>query len=83
MKALTNQEVALIIKCNLRRIQNQSILTKERVAELAHISMERYNQYETGAKLMNFCDLVKIANALEVKTDDLLDGILDFMKKNN
>lgn len=87
MKALTNNEVAVIIGCNLRRIQKQANLTGEKVAELAHIPLELYAKYETGAKLMNFCDLVKIVSVLkeksDVNADDLLDGILDFMMKKN
>lgn len=58
-----------------KRIREQRIarnITQETLAEYADISVTHMSHIETGSTKLSLSVLVKIANALDVSTDDLL-----------
>ena len=57
---------------NLREIRKRKGLSQGRLAELSHVHRVSISLYESGKKKPNVDSLKRLANALEVSTDELL-----------
>jgi transcriptional regulator with XRE-family HTH domain len=57
---------------NIRRIREYKNLTQEAVAEKSGLSVSTYGNIERGEADVNFRKLADIAEALEVKEEDIL-----------
>lgn len=58
----------------IRKIRKAHELSQEELAEKINISTTHMSHIETGNTKLSLPVLVDIANALEVRTDDLLDN---------
>ena len=56
----------------LREIRKQKGLSQERLAELSHVHRVSISMFENGRKKPNVDSLKRLANALDVSTDELL-----------
>jgi transcriptional regulator with XRE-family HTH domain len=62
---------------NIRRIRQQKRLTQEKLARLADISLNTLTKIESGfAKAPNIKTVVKIAKALNVSLDKIVENYL-------
>lgn len=61
-----------MISANLRRIRDAHNLSQQQIAELAHISRIAYRNIEMGESVPKVTTLQNIANALNMKLQDLL-----------
>lgn len=59
---------------NLERLRTERQLTQEELAKRVGVSQAAIAQYETGAAVPRLYVTVKIANALSVKIDELVNG---------
>ena len=58
----------------IRKIRKAHGLSQEKLAEKAGVSTTHMSHIETGNTKLSLSVFVDIANALEVRTDDLLDN---------
>jgi len=66
-----------MIGTNIRRIRQQKKLTQEKLARLSDISLNTLTKIESGfAKTPNIKTVVKIAKALNVSLDKLVENYL-------
>lgn len=66
-----------MIGSNIRKIRQRRKLTQERLARLAGISLNTLTKIESGfAKSPNIKTIVKIAKALNVSIDKLVENYL-------
>ena len=65
-------EVRQIFADNLKRLRKQKGLSQERLAELSHVHRVSISMFENGKKNPNVDSLKRLANALDVSTDELL-----------
>ena len=56
----------------LREIRKQKGISQGRLSELSHVDRVSISRYETGRKKPGVDNLKRLANALEVTTDELL-----------
>ena len=56
----------------LREIRKQKGLSQEQLAELSHVHRVSISMFENGKKNPNVDSLKRLANALDVSTDELL-----------
>ena len=56
----------------MRKVRKDKGFTQESLARKANVSRSVIARYETGRTEMSIDSLVKIANALDVKVDDLI-----------
>lgn len=59
---------------NLASYRMQRKLSQEELAKRVGVSQAAISQYETGAMVPRLYVTVKIANALSIKIDDLVNG---------
>lgn len=59
---------------NLERLRTERQMTQEELAKRVGVSQAAIAQYETGAAVPRLYVTVKIANALSIKIDDLVNG---------
>ena len=57
---------------NLRRIRKAKKMTQKRLAELADVTESAISQYESGKKTPSFETALKIAEALDCESADLV-----------
>jgi transcriptional regulator with XRE-family HTH domain len=67
--------VAIRFGANLRRCRRRAGLSQERFALAAGLHRTETGMLERGIRLARIDTLVKLAGALEVEPNDLLDGI--------
>ena len=56
----------------LREIRKRKGFSQGRLSELSHVDRVSISRYETGRKKPSVDNLKRLANALEVSTDELL-----------
>ena len=78
MKAELNYK---LVGQRIRAIRKKRGMTQERLAELAEISPQHCSGIETGAAKVSLPALVKIANALNASTDELLLDSISAVEK--
>lgn len=59
---------------NLERLRTERKMTQEELAKRVGVSQAAIAQYETGAAVPRLYVTVKIANALSIKIDELVNG---------
>lgn len=59
---------------NIRRIRTERNMTQLALAEKSGVSAQMINQIEWGAKGLSVQTLIRIANALQCSTDEILAG---------
>ena len=57
----------------LAKIRKEKEMTQSEVAEKCNLKLPAYNHYETGRREPNLDTLKKLASALEVTVDELLE----------
>lgn len=70
---MNKDELLLIVGRNLRKYRIEDNLTQEQLAEKAGISTPFYANLERGKKSMSILTLKKLASALQVSVDCLLN----------
>lgn len=60
---------------NLRRVRSSKGMTQERLAELSELNVRTVQKIEAGQTNILITTLVRLSDALGVKSDDLLDGV--------
>ena len=70
---IDNSEFGLSFKCKLREILHEKELSEEKFSELVGLHKEDVDLYLYGNKIPSIEDLIKIAGALNVSSDYLLD----------
>lgn len=61
---------------NLKELREEKRLTQDTVAKAVGVSRSSYTAYEAGKSEPTASVLLKLANFFEVKTDDLLNGLV-------
>lgn len=79
---MTEQELKLRLRNNLRKYRKERGLTQETLAEKAGISLPGYKSYESGGGI-SLEMLTKLGNALEVDPASLLAGDIDDQSMSN
>lgn len=67
--------VAERIGANLRRFRGAAAISQEELAVRADIDRTHVDLFESGRRIPRAKALIKLAGALGVTTDDLVDGI--------
>jgi transcriptional regulator with XRE-family HTH domain len=65
------------ISHNLRRLRQDLGITQEELEARSGVPQANISLYETGRMNPNLANLKKLAAALEVSTDQLLEGVRD------
>ncbi len=65
------------ISHNLRRLRQHLGITQEELEARSGVPQANISLYETGRMNPNLANLKKLAAALEVSTDQLLEGVRD------
>ena len=60
---------------NLARVRKQADLSQEELAVRASLHRTEISQLERGLRIARIDTLVKIAGSLEIKPEELLDGL--------
>ncbi len=62
---------------NIRNIRKQKNMTLQQLADILRCSQQNISQYESGKRIPKLKTVQKIANALNVNINDLLESPLD------
>lgn len=69
---MTEQDLQLRLRNNLRKYRKERGLTQETLAEKAGVSLASYKSYESGANGISLEALAKLGNALDIDPASLL-----------
>jgi transcriptional regulator with XRE-family HTH domain len=72
---MASEECAARFAANLRRCRRRADLSQEELGSLASLHRTAIGLLEKGARMPRIDTLVKLATALEVAPDELIDGI--------
>ncbi len=67
------KDLCIKVGKNIRRLRKEKKLTVSEVAYRSGVEPQNFRKYELGRQEMRISMLFRVAEALEVKTSDLLD----------